>query len=56
MQPSNHQVSLVEIQQHEDFTSRGDSEKKSELQMGFEPTTLHELLAGNLITKPGKSS
>ena len=34
---------LLEIQ-HEVFASRGDSEKKSEFQMGFEPTTLRDLV------------
>ena len=34
---------FIEIQ-HEVFTSRGDSKKNSEFQMGFEPTTLGDLV------------
>ena len=43
---------LLLLLQHEVFASRGDSEKKSEFQMGFEPTTLRDLVGGSWVRIP----
>ena len=44
MQPSNHQMSLEEIQQDNICIIKWELGKKTEHQMGFEPTTLRDLV------------